>query len=991
MLIVHSKYSLRYGIIAPEKIIDWAIESGYNAIALADINTTSAVLSSLEYAKTRSFHVVVGIDVRTKLHQHYVLLAMNNRGFHELNEFLSYHLATEQAFPKQAPYFANCYTIYPVENTPSQLRQNERIGVHYNDLKNIQLIRRLHAQKERLVALTPMTFMHKRDFNAHRLLRAIDENCLLSQLKKEQQATEEQRFLTKEELLLRFNDVKFIISQTEELLSRCKVDFQFGEAAENQNLNTYTGSKEEDKKKLKSLCYEGISYRYQVASPQIEERIAKELEVIEKKGYLAYFLVTWDIIHFAKSQGFFHVGRGSGANSIVAYLLGITDVDPLELDLFFERFINLYRKNPPDFDIDFSWKDRDEVIHYIFKRFKNVALLCTYNTFQFRATVRELGKVFGLPKNEIDLLVAGKKLPNSLDDIGKLILKYSSYIEGLPSHLSIHAGGIIISEKPISWFTATFIPPKGFPTTQFSMLEAEDVGLYKYDVLSQRGLSKIHDAVQVITENRNSPPEHSIHHIAHFKRDKKIQKLLQNGDAMGCFYVESPAMRMLMKKLNVTTYLDLVAASSIIRPGVSSSGMMKEYILRHKNPEKRKEAHPVLLKIMPETYGVMVYQEDVIKVAHLFAGLSLDEADVLRRGMSGKYRSKQEFQLIKQRFFTNCLSKGYSKELTQMVWRQIESFAGYAFAKGHSASFAVESFQSLYLKAYYPLEYMVATINNGGGYYRREIYIQEAKRQGAKIELPEINESKWLTTIKGKVIYLGFHLIQGIEQRWMKELIKARGEAAFTDMKNFFSRVSLPFEQLELLIKIGAFRRLNPLKKALLWDLHFRMKKNQLLNSGIASLFLPEHKSFKLPSLESNKLEQAFDELELLGFSLTSPFLLLQSRELKPHILSRQLPSFLNKTVRCYGYLISLKRTTTKNGQKMYFGHFYDTDWELLDTVHFPLSIAKFPFRGMGVYELIGVVTEEFGYYTLTVSQMEKLPYMADLRYEPDGENLSIT
>ena len=230
------------------------------------------------------------------------------------------------------------------------------------------------------------------------------------------------------------------------------------------------------------------------------------------------------------------------------------------------------------------------------------------------------------------------------------------------------------------------------------------------------------NTMAAVTYNHPTHPAIDIHDIKRFKQDEKIKYLLKNAKAIGCFYVESPAMRMLLKKLQVATYLGLVAASSVIRPGVSKSGMMREYILRYRKPERRKDAHPILLEIMPETYGVMVYQEDVIKVAHYFGGLNLGEADMLRRGMSGKFRSRDEFMKVKNQFFENCKTKGHSLELTSEIWRQIESFAGYAFAKGHSASYAVESYQSLFLKAYYPLEYMVATINNFGGFYYVELY-----------------------------------------------------------------------------------------------------------------------------------------------------------------------------------------------------------------------------------------------------------------------------
>ena len=248
------------------------------------------------------------------------------------------------------------------------------------------------------------------------------------------------------------------------------------------------------------------------------------------------------------------------------------------------------------------------------------------------------------------------------------------------------------------------------------MVIAEDVGLYKFDILGQRGLAKIKEALQIIAKNHPNDPAIDIHDIRRFKTDARVNNMVKEAQCLGCFYVESPAMRMLLKKLQVDNYLGLVAASSIIRPGVAQSGMMREYILRHRYPERRKEAHPVLYDLMPETYGVMVYQEDVIKVAHHYAGLTLGEADVLRRAMSGKFRSRSEFNKVQQKFMDNCAVKGYALATTESIWRQIESFAGYAFAKGHSASYAVESYQTLFLKAYYPLEYMVAVLNNGGGF-----------------------------------------------------------------------------------------------------------------------------------------------------------------------------------------------------------------------------------------------------------------------------------
>jgi len=984
-MFIHTKYSIGYGMKSPEKTIQWAKDCGFPSLVVSDINSTTAILSSLKYAQSIAFPIVAGVDIRNGVKHCYLIIAENNRGFHELNAFLTQHLHESLNFPKAAPYLANCKIIYPLKNKPKTLRDNEFIGIQAHELNKLPFIK--DVPKEKWLAIQLMTFQTKREFNTHRLLRSIDKNILLSQLSEKEQAPSTEQFYSYKELQALFSKANFILNQTFELLSQCQIHFGFNDDAEPQNIRTYTGTMEEDKALIQSLCLKGRSKRYPWAdfstendtAKAITDRIEREIEVIEQKGYMAYFLVTWDIIHYAKSQGYFHVGRGSGANSIVAYLLGITDVDPLELDLYFERFINLYRKNPPDFDIDFSWRERDDVLRYIFNRFPNTALICTYNTYKFRSCIRELGKVLGLPKTEIDKLAKGKYQLHELDHMSQLVLKYGKYIEGLPSHLSIHAGGVIISEKPTSWLSATFLPPKGFPTVQFSMLEAEDVGLYKFDILSQRGLSKIRESLDIIAYNQPEKEIHDIHDITFFKKDKKIQSLLQNGEAMGCFYVESPAMRMLMKKLNTTTYLDLVAASSIIRPGVSSSGMMKEYILRHKDQERRKLGHPLLLSIMPETYGIMVYQEDVIKVAHHFAGLSLDEADILRRGMSGKYRSRGEFDAIQEQFFSNCKEKGYADELTQTIWKQIESFAGYAFSKGHSASYAVESFQSLYLKAYFPLEYMVATINNFGGYYTTEFYIHEARRLGAKIEPPCIQNSKWETIIKGKTIYLGFQLIMGIDNKEIVRLLNYRKEnGKFNSLDQYLRMLHPTLENLLLLIRVNAFREISHDKQALKWQAHLFYKKSKVIKHQEV-LFQQETKQYKLPQLQVDELEQSFEELDLLGFPLNNPFELLSS-PIQNYISVNDLEKHTGQHITVYGYLVAIKTTRTKRGDLMNFGTFQDYNGEVFDTVHFPPSVKAYPFRGRGIYQLRGKVAQEFNYYSLEVIQQIKLKEVDDCR-----------
>ena len=713
-----------------------------------------------------------------------------------------------------------------------------------------------------MVIMQPVTFNDQYDIFIHKNLRAVDNNILLSHLKPSQCAGEDEFFYSPDSIKDIFASYPDIIINTAKLLEDCSLSFDF---ENHKNKKIFSASRYDDKLLLEKLAWDGMIYRYGKNNNEAGKRIQHELEIIDKLGFSAYFLITWDIVRYSMARGFYHVGRGSGANSIVAYCLKITNVDPIDLNLYFERFINPKRSSPPDFDIDYSWKERDEVIDYIFKRYgyNHTALLGTISTFRGKSIVRELGKVHGLPKEEIDAIIDNPSSATNRNEITDIIFSTGHRIADFPNMRSIHAGGILISEEPVSCYTALDMPPKGFPTTQWDMYTAEEIGYEKLDILSQRGIGHIRESAEIILRNRSIDVD--VHAIQKFKKDPKIKEYLRSGETKGCFYVESPSMRGLLQKLKCDDYTTLVAASSIIRPGVARSGMMREYIFRFHNPDKFKYLHPVMKEQLEETFGVMVYQEDVLKVCHHFAGLDLADADTLRRAMSGKYRSKKEMQRIVDKFFSNCREKGYSDELTKEVWRQIESFAGYSFSKAHSASYAVESFQSLYLKAHFPLEFMVAVINNFGGFYRTWVYVHEAKRCGATIQLPCVNKSNYKTTIYGSDIYLGFIHITGIEERIARSIEEIRqAEGDFTDLNDFVARVNPGLEQIILLIRIGALRFTGKKKAVLLWEAHMMINKSK--PDQIRPLFAPPVKNFTLPDLEQDKLDDAYDEIELLSF-----------------------------------------------------------------------------------------------------------------------------
>jgi DNA-directed DNA polymerase III PolC len=1010
----------------PVKILfEEARRCGVHKLVITEINNTASYLEMLRicnaHAATENgltnfgkpaydLEIAVGVEFRRGHELLFIAIAKNNQGFEEINRFLSFYNREQKELPHRPQVMEDVFIVYPYEKIePELLRQNEFIGVRKHQLTQYAINTSRKDFSNKFVVFHPVTVLPPdrnekgkliyKDFNAHRLLRAIATNNLLSKLPEHEQARNDEFLVPETDVKELFADFPELIANTDALLQLCSIECKMHE---DKNKKFFRRSLDEDLKYLRDETEKGY-HRIYGDRPDVWQRIENELGIIKDKRFTAYYLITLDLIRFAKSKGFDFVGRGSGANSTVAYCLGITNVDPIELNLYFERFLNAERVTPPDFDIDFSWDNRDEIYDYLFKTYgpDHICLLATHVTYQRRSIVRELGKVFGLPKEEIDELVENPKAVNPNDHIKSLIFRYADYIieKEIPANLSIHAGGVLITEKPIFAYTALDLPPKGYPVSHFEMHNAEDFGIYKFDILSQRGLGHIKETVKHVKRNRGVDID--VHRFEDFKKDEKIKQLLSQSRAIGCFYVESPAMRMLLGKLKCEDYLTLVAASSIIRPGVASSGMMKTYIERYhavRNGGSYEAIHPKMKALMAETFGVMVYQEDVIKVAHEFAGISLTEADVLRRGMSGKYRSREEFQRVKDRFFESCRAaeRNYPQHVIDRVWFEIESFSGYSFAKGHSASYAVESYQSLFLKAHYPLEFMVGVINNFGGFYQTEFYFHEARMSGAKVEAPCVNNSEHLTTIHGENIYMGFVHIKSLESRIGTEIAMERTRnGAYIGLEDLLRRVTMGLEQVRILIRIGALRFTGRNKQRLLWEamLYYGSIKNRTKNPD---LFDTKPKDYPLPTLTRNEIEDAFDEIELLGFPLCDPFKLVAAAEQSTTAASELLDK-VGQQVQISGYVVATKDTRTKNGESMHFGTFLDKDGAVFDTVHFPDIAKRFPFRGRGFYSIKGQIVEDFGVAMIEVSHMDKLPmvnkraeeFMREFIGQPNSKSLS--
>jgi len=953
-----------------------AAACGVKTMALTDINTVTGIYDFIKHCEQAGIKPIVGMEFRSEHKLRYIGLAQNAAGLAQMNWFLTSYNFEKKPLPDAAPFFSDVFIIYPLEKAPEELRHNEYIGIRPDQLQKL-VLSQWRKRTAEMVVLQPVTFRTKKEYNLHRILRAIDRNVILSRLEPEDTCEKSDKMIPLADLLNFYEHYPQITQNTQKIIDACNFTYDFQTP---KNKKYYTNSRKSDIDLLTSLAKQGLAWRYGAKNIRARERMEKELKVIGQLEFSGYFLITWDIIRFSTSQGFLHIGRGSGANSIVAYCLGITDICPLELDLYFERFLNENRKSPPDFDIDWSWKERDVILEYIFNRYtyEHVAFCGTNVEFKYRSIFREVGKVFGLPKEELDMLAKNPMKFHEPNSIVKFVQEYGMMLEKYPNQRSMHSCGILISEEPITNYTPLEMPPKGFPIALFDMHVAEDIGFEKFDILSQRGIGHIDESVKLIEKNRGI--RINIRDTAISKNEAAANIFLSQGKTIGCFYIESPAMRGLLRRLKCDNYKTLVAASSIIRPGVAQSGMMKEYIFRHNHPSKFEYFHPVFQEQLGETYGIMVYQEDVIRIALHYGGLPAADGDILRRAMSGKGRSKAALQKVKENFFACCEKKGHPRQLSEEIYRQIESFAGYSFCKAHSASYAVESYQSLYLKVHYPIEFMVAVINNQGGFYRLEIYVHEARMAGAVIHNPCVNKSNFETAVYGNDIYLGFMHLMSLDSKMAQFIESERGRNGdFISLEDFINRIPMGLESVKILIFIGAFRFTGKTKNQLL-----------VIASLLLNNFKPENrtplllqhpvKEYKLPILERSLFEDAFDEIELLGFPVScTVFDLLQTKH-RGDIKVRDLPSCHKKQVRMLAYLISTKQVPTKKGN-MYFGTWIDDEGAYFDTAHFPDSLVQHPFKGGGCYLLLGTVEIDYHFPTITIHKMAKMPFMPDPRY----------
>ncbi|MEI6631297.1 MAG: DNA polymerase III subunit alpha [bacterium] len=672
-----------------------------------------------------------------------------------------------------------------------------------------------------LVATNDVHYLLKEHAKSHEALLCIQTQTTLDDPNRMRFQTEEFYFKSPQEMKELFKDTPGAVANTLEVAARCNLELDFSKI----HLPRYDPPEGKTKEEfLGGLCQDGLKKRFPVVDKNIEERLAHELKIIKDTGFVSYFLIVWDFVHYAKEK---HIpvgpGRGSAAGSLVSYILGITDINPLKYGLLFERFLNPERIGLPDIDIDFCYERRQEVIDYVTKKYgqENVAQIITFGTMQARAVIRDVGRVMAISYADVDRIAKmippdpNLTLKDALESEAELknlykndpqitqLIRTALSLEGLNRHASIHAAGVVIADKPLDNYMPLFKTQDDQITTGYSMSILEKIGLLKVDFLGLRTLTVIDSALKIIKETRDKLID--IDNIP--LDDHKTYKLLASAQTIGIFQLESSGMRDLLKKLEPERFEDLIALLALYRPGPIGSGMLDDFIKRRHNLIPIKYDHKKLEAILKETYGIMVYQEQIMQIAFRVAGFSLSQADLLRRAMSKKNPEVMEQQ--RKNFIIGCIKNEMSESIASKVFDLIEHFGGYGFNKSHSAAYALISYRTAYLKANFPVEFMTALLTSERDNTDKIVeYINESNHMGIKILPPDINESNALfEVVDENTIRFGLLAVKNVGRGAIESVLEARGDARFSSLEDICRRIDLRLvnkKVLESLIKCGA-------------------------------------------------------------------------------------------------------------------------------------------------------------------------------------------
>ncbi len=985
---VHSDYSPMRGVSPLEELCTAAQRQGSPAMALTDTNGLYGAIRFIELAKQQGLRPILGAELTTDNHRA-VLLAKTPDGYANLCRLLSErHGHPSFDFLTSVSRYRDDLIIFTDDEAALTVWAAESQQDLYLELtpgpdmhEAVLIGRRIGLP---FVATNRVYFSGPDGFSTHHLLRAIALNTTLSRLPEEACCTPRQWLMPPALMASQFPHVPDALENTVRIAEACHSDWRFGETI----FPAFRRLTDKDAfMALKEKTYAGARKRYEVVSRAIRERIEKELAIIRDKHFAHYFLVVEEIVRQAPRT----CGRGSVAASIVSYCLKITHVDPIKHNLFFERFLNPGRKDPPDIDIDFPWDERDDILKWVFAQYgeRQAAMVANQNSLGFRAAIRETAKVYGMPSGEIRRMSSHilrqkdvlnfpasptleewrRRLSQTLQlktpwpEILVQALKAQNHFR----HLSMHCGGVVIVPDEIRSYVPVEYTAKRLPVIQWEKDQTEDAGLVKIDILGNRSLAVIRDALAAIAKHTSRQIDYESWNPL---EDPATQEAIRCGDTIGCFYIESPATRLLLKKLwlgmplhrykQLDVFAYLVMVSSLVRP--ATNAFVEEFIRRAQEGSCA-FWHPKLKGILDETHGIMTYQEDVSKVAMALADFSVEDADQLRKVISKKHKQRQ-LQDYYQQFCRGAEKNDASPETIDRIWKMIMSFAGYSFCKPHSASYAQVSFKSAYLRTHYPAEFMAAVISNQGGFYSTFAYVSEARRMGLAILLPDINESDWAYSGEGERLRIGLMQVKTIPKELGMKIADERTQnGPYRSFPDFLQRVKPEPAHARALVRAGCCDSIagELTRPALLWRLYAGQ------DAAAGPLPIPD---------DYSTAQKRAHEIQSFGFLASRHPLTLYDKQierLRP-VPASQMHQFVGQRITMVGVLITEKSAETKHGQAMEFITLEDVT-ALYDATLFPEAYRRCchllsPNRP---YVVRGLVEKSFGVATLTVFDLQPL------------------
>ncbi|HHU32788.1 MAG TPA: DNA polymerase III subunit alpha [Clostridia bacterium] len=1045
----HTEYSLLDGAARVNLLVKRAKELGMKALAITDHGTMYGVIDFYKACLSQGIRPILGCEVYVAPHSrfdkraqlddnqyHLVLLAENEVGYKNILRLVS--LGFTEGFyykPRVDRELLGKYSQGVIalsaclagEIPQLILNRNfseaEATALFYKDIfgpDNFFLEIQDHGIAEQkevnhhlitmgkrlgipLVATNDLHYISQSESEIHDVLLCIQTGKTLADTERMRFPSNEFYLKNAEEMWQLFEYIPEALSNTVKIAERCEVKLEFGklylpnyEVPEGHTVDTY----------LEELCKQGIHERYQPITDKVVERLNYELEIIKQMGYSGYFLIVWDMIHFARNKGIYvGPGRGSAAGSIVAYALGITNIDPLKYDLLFERFLNPERVTMPDIDTDFCYERRGEVIEYLTEKYgsDHVAQIITFGTMAAKAAIRDVGRVMNIPLGEVDKIA--KLVPNELgitleralevskelqevaqEPRYKQLLEAAQAIEGMPRHASTHAAGVVIAKDELVNYLPVQKAGENGVVTQFPMQIVEEIGLLKMDVLGLRTLTVIGKALELIKKNRGielKPERLPLD-------DQDTYDLLSSGESIGVFQLESSGMRNILRNLRPERFEDIIALVALYRPGPLGSGMVEDFIARKHGEVPVTYLHPKLEPILRDTYGIILYQEQVMRIASELAGFSLGQADLLRRAMGKK--KPEIIAAQRENFLKGALENGINNTISAEIFDLMAYFAGYGFNKSHSAAYAFLAYQTAYLKAHYPVEFMAALLSSVmGSADKVTVYIEECRGLGIEVLPPDVNESLIDFTVQEGKIRFGLAAVKNVGTGAINSILEARSEGPFDSLEDFCQRVDLRQVNrrvLESLIRCGAFSSVGTYRSRLLYMLDTAMESGQRVQEdrrkGQLSLFdfeAIDSQAIVEPNIPEFSQEDLLAmEKESLGFYISGhpldKYRLLLSGLVTPIAGLSELQD--GSLIKVGGIITNLKRTTTKKGDIMAYFSMEDTSGSI--------EVLVFPKRYQDFASLLEEDKPVYVSGKLSVNDEERKVFAESIRLLPQGE-----